>query len=409
MTASVITGNLTGSVTEDVTLKATGLFSVSPADTSASFVARTVEGKYGTLTVTASGDWQYILDNAFGEVQSLSADTTVHDEFVIFWGNVLSAVVDIEIHGNNDLASFEGDINRTLNINVADHISGQVLVSDIDAEEKIIQATNSMLGAVGTFSITSDGVWRYDLLPGKQISLIDEKKSLLETFQVVSKDGSRVDVSIQIAGADVRPTKSITGTNGADSLSGGSGNDTLDGGDGLDTAIFIGPRNNYLVTSGATGWSVSSVADGLDTLVNFERIKFSNMAMAIDLEGVGGQAYRIYQAAFARTPDSGGLGYWISVMDRGANLRDVAAGFVASDEYKAMYGVNPRNADLIDKYYRNILGRAPEKAGADYWTSVLDGKSDTVAGVLSNISESSENKVGLILIIGNGFEYTPFG
>ena len=31
------------------------------------------------------------------------------------------------------------------------------------------------------------------------------------------------------------------------------------------------------------------------------------------------------------------------------------------------------------------------------------------ADVLASISDSNENKVGLIGVIGNGFEYTPYG
>ena len=55
--------------------------------------------------------------------------------------------------------------------------------------------------------------------------------------------------------------------------------------------------------------------DGEDTLVSVERLVFSDVTVALDLDGVGGQAYRIYKAAFDREPDSGGLGYWIAQME----------------------------------------------------------------------------------------------
>jgi hypothetical protein len=71
-----------------------------------------------------------------------------------------------------------------------------------------------------------------------------------------------------------------------------------------------------LVTNTATG--------EVDTLINVERLKFADTAIALDTSGVGGQAYRVYKAAFNRTPDLGGLGYWIGGMDSGASLKSVA-------------------------------------------------------------------------------------
>lgn len=124
---------------------------------------------------------------------------------------------------------------------------------------------------------------------------------------------------------------------------------------------------------------------------------------------MGGQAYRLYQAAFNRAPDNAGLGYWISVMDQGASLRDVSAGFTASTEFKTIYGASPTNAQIIDKLYQNILHRAGEAAGVAYWLEVLDKQQDTVAGVLANFSEGTENQAALAGLIGNGFAYTPYG
>jgi hypothetical protein len=78
------------------------------------------------------------------------------------------------------------------------------------------------------------------------------------------------------------------------------------------------------------------------------------------LRTTGGQAYRVYQAAFNRTPDLGGLGFWIGAMDKGVSLADVANGF-------------------------------------------------TLPEVLVGISESPENQAGVIGVIQNGIGYTPYG
>ncbi|HWS74042.1 MAG TPA: DUF4214 domain-containing protein, partial [Quisquiliibacterium sp.] len=85
-----------------------------------------------------------------------------------------------------------------------------------------------------------------------------------------------------------------------------------------------------------------------------------------------GKAYRLYQAAFARTTDLEGVGYWVSLLDAGAKLFDVATGLLGSAEFQAAYGVNPSNETYVAALYQNVLGRPPDQAGYDYWNSVLN-------------------------------------
>ena len=203
--------------------------------------------------------------------------------------------------------------------------------------------------------------------------------------------------------------KSLTYATGNDVISGTTGSDTIDAGSGVDTVVYTGAKSAYTIINNTTSVTVSSGADGLDTLKNVERLKFSDATVAVDIDGTAGQCYRIYKAAFARTPDLGGVGYWISVMDKGTSLQSVAGGFIDSAEFKSVYGTNPTNDALVTKFYTNVLGRAPDASGAAYWTGILNNKQDTVANVLANISESAENKASLVGVIGNGFEYTPYG
>ena len=96
-------------------------------------------------------------------------------------------------------------------------------------------------------------------------------------------------------------------------------------------------------------------------------------------------------------------------MDHGQSLTNVAKGFVDSDEYRKAYGGVASNRELVTKFYENILHRTPDAGGLDFWAGVLDNKAAGTADVLAAISESSENKAGLVGVIGNGFEYTPYG
>lgn len=202
---------------------------------------------------------------------------------------------------------------------------------------------------------------------------------------------------------------------GSDALKGGAGNDLLDGEGGIDTAIYTGERAAYeVIRENNFGvWSVAdqsgAAADGTDQIRGVERLLFADSALALDLSGVAGQAYRIYRAAFDRTPDEAGLGYWIAALDRGSALHAVAGDFVESAEFRDLYGTAPSNADIIGRLYRNILDREPEQAGLAFWIAVLDAGRDDLAGVLASFSESAENVNAVTPLIAQGIAYQPWG
>jgi hypothetical protein len=204
--------------------------------------------------------------------------------------------------------------------------------------------------------------------------------------------------------------EAVLGSGLGDTMHGAANSGHIDGGAGRDTLVYQGASSDYKIVHGTAGFAVShGAAATADTLVNVERLKFADATVALDIDGVGGQAYRIYQAAFDRVPDSVGLGFWIAAMDHGTSLATVAQGFVDSKEFKDMMGAAPSNADLVGKFYEHVLHRPAEKAGFDFWVSVLDSHSVSVADVLVAISESNENQAALAAVIGNGFAYTPYG
>jgi hypothetical protein len=162
-----------------------------------------------------------------------------------------------------------------------------------------------------------------------------------------------------------------------------------------ETQVTFDPQTGEIVIT-APGYTFSG--SGL------ERIVFEDGILAFDFEGGAGQAYRIYEAAFDRMPDLGGLSYWIRSFDSGASLLSVAEGFINSAEFKSVYGENPTDAELISKLYQNILNREGETAGIDYWLGQL-GSGVSRAQVLANFSESPENVQGVAPAISDGIWY----
>jgi cyclophilin family peptidyl-prolyl cis-trans isomerase len=126
----------------------------------------------------------------------------------------------------------------------------------------------------------------------------------------------------------------------------------------------------------------------------------------LDTDGVSGQAYRIYKAAFDRIPDTTGLGYWIAQMDKGMDVVEVAARFIDSNEFRDLYGANVSSADFLTKVYSNVLDRVPDTAGLNWWVSEMStNPSKTWQKVLADFSESTENQANVASLISNGVIY----
>ena len=69
--------------------------------------------------------------------------------------------------------------------------------------------------------------------------------------------------------------------------------------------------------SDGSSWQISGSNIGTDTVIGFKRLEFSDGTLALDIDpgDTAGQAYRLYQAAFARTPDMAGVAYHMNDME----------------------------------------------------------------------------------------------
>lgn len=183
----------------------------------------------------------------------------------------------------------------------------------------------------------------------------------------------------------------------------GAGNDAL--------LLGFGHREIQLQTLSDSVWLLSRELGGQTSYLataGLERLVFADQrAWALDDEVVG-QAYRLYQAVFARKPDDIGLGYWVDVLDRGASLSEVAFGFSQSAEFLTSYGRNPSNESFVSTLYQNVLGRVQDAAGAAFWVDHLEAGRLEPHEVLASFSESEENYARLEPVLGQGVWFTSW-
>ena len=200
----------------------------------------------------------------------------------------------------------------------------------------------------------------------------------------------------------------LRGGLGNERFHGGAGDDELRGSSGLDVALYDQPRAMYKAGRVDGVFTVKEPSGSTDKLFEMERIHFPDGALALDVKGVAGQVYRLYQAAFDRTPDRDGVGFWIGAADSGTDMTTISMNFMRSPEFASLYGAAPTNEALVRLFYANALHRPADEDGVAYWTDLLETGKATAAQVLYGFSESAENIAATAAVIANGIEYSPW-
>lgn len=296
-----------------------------------------------------------------------------------------------------------------------------------DAGRKLIAVDSAVDGPL---KLTFDGA----IKPGTgAIELYDSHGTLYGTWQMsdshVTLSGNAVTIDLShnvLPGAYMLKLIGISGDAGvplnaystpwalainstADGGNALTGTDSLSAWGDNDVAVFAGRPDDYKINYLATDFYDIVGAGSKTTLTNIERVMFtqSDDVVALSQNGQLGQAWRLYQAAFDRAPDKGGLGYWLLQQQKGLSLDDVAQNFLQSKEFVERYGVQS-NAEFVNTLYRNVLHREGDAGGLAFHVGTLDHGASR-ADVLTTFSESPENQAQVASLIGNGIVYTPYG
>lgn len=269
-----------------------------------------------------------------------------------------------------------------------------------DAGEGLGGVSVTAVGAAGTYSTTtwSSGGYQIAAPAGTYtVTFAGGGLSAPKTSQItIAGQNVKLDVNAASLGA-------TAGTAGADIFVSTAANESFNGLAGRDTVKFGIARNAATVTVQAgQSVTVAGTTVGTDTLVNIERLQFSDSVLAFDTDGNAGQVYRLYQAAFARTPDTVGLSHNIHLVDTALTLRQMAGAFEQSAEFTQRYGASTTDAQYITLLYQNVLHRGPDATGYAGWQQRLADGTWSRADVLIGFSESPENQANVAGAIQNG-------
>jgi serralysin len=257
-------------------------------------------------------------------------------------------------------------------------------------------ADNQITGGAGrdTVVFTKSYASYVVLKSGSGLSVTGEGTDLLQGIEVLQF------ADRTILASDVALAPPTLGSSANDTFFAATASPSIDGGSGLDTLVFIGAHSGYEIRRVADGYAITG--NGSSNVVsNLERLVFSDGGVALDTNGAAGQLYRLYEAAFVRTPDAGGMGYWLGVQTQGASLQAITHDFINSAEFIARYGANQSDEAFVTTLYRNVLHRDPDSGGLSFHVDSLHA-GHTREEVLLTFSESPENValVGLTMPVG---------
>ncbi len=214
---------------------------------------------------------------------------------------------------------------------------------------------------------------------------------------------SQASTTIKTTVAEVAAALALVkGTPGNDAFTDGPGGQMFVGGDGYDIVTFDEGRRDSVFSLLRNGDVTITHQGRIDVLSGIEEVRFLDGRMAFDAADSAAAITRMYQAGLGRTPEQGGLNFWIANLQSGAPLADLAIGFLSSPEFTTRFGVELSNNDFVTRIYQNVLGRDPDAGGLAFWRDSLDSSERTRGQTLAGISESTENQTGTTAQVAGG-------
>lgn len=287
--AAVVTGITGGVVTEDTGTAATGVLTVTDVDSGeAAFVAGTLNGAYGSLTIDAAGQWSYTLDNALAAVQALTAGQNLTDSVTVHSLDGTAQVITLTIAGAD-----EPVLTGTAGADVLTGGAGGESLRGLGGADVLngMAGNDTLDGGAGGDSLyggDGDDVLLYDTQDRVQsggagadtLRLTRGATVNLGAADQISGDSGVASGFEHVDAATALSAVTLTGSALANHLTGGAGNDRLTGGKGADSLTG---------GAGADRFVFATLADS--TLAAPDQITdFTHLVDRIDLSAIDARA-----------------------------------------------------------------------------------------------------------------------
>ena len=190
-------------------------------------------------------------------------------------------------------------------------------------------------------------------------------------------------------------------------LTGNAGNDIIDGSSGIDTAIYSGSLSDFTLTKGTDSWAITK-SDESDSLVNIERLQFTNTNVALDLDGNAGKTAKLLGAILGAEGVSNKVyvGAGLYFLDGGMTYEELMQ--TALD---VVLGANPSSSSVVDLIWTNIVGPPTPADNLPQYSALIDNGTYTAAELAVAAADHSLNtaNIDLVGLSQTGLEYDLYG
>ncbi len=195
----------------------------------------------------------------------------------------------------------------------------------------------------------------------------------------------------------------LVGNDYNNALRGYGGNDWINGHAGIDTAYFSGFSEDYVITVNNNTITTNGI-DGVDTLINIERVQFDDKRLAFDLDGNAGDVAKITGAVFGKDALAiqTNAGTFLTLLDNGLSYSELMELALA-----IRLGNNFSNADEVKLLYQNLLGTEPSDSELEFWTnSISSGEyTQTSLALMAADTEINKQNIDLTNLAKTGLDY----
>lgn len=154
-----------------------------------------------------------------------------------------------------------------------------------------------------------------------------------------------------------------------DVLIGNDSSNILDGDSGIDTVLVQAPRDNYILNKTSSGYTITANANrgNQDTLTRIERLEFSDIKLALDLDGYAGEVAKLLGAVFgasaAANQDYVGIG--LDEADKGLSYEQLGEFAIHATKLTS-------HNEIVTLLWQNLFGAAPSETQKSPFVKMLD-------------------------------------
>ena len=180
---------------------------------------------------------------------------------------------------------------------------------------------------------------------------------------------------------------------------------------GVDTYTVGGASTEYSITKTTNNIKLNStLATNVEfNIADYERVVFTDKAIAYDAAGRAGDVYALLAAALGvGDVTSAYKGIGIALADAGWTNKQLATAILNTDVYKADAG-GVSDETFIKHVYKNVMGTDATYAETQSLLNWMSANKYSQADVLITASELAnfETTIGLVGLATTGIEYIP--